>query len=314
VTAPDESYRQAREGVALADLSDRAVLAATGPKRQSFLHGILSNDIAARAPGQGLRSALMDAKGHLLCLLRVLVTPDALLLEMPAERLPFVAETLERYRVAAPVRFAARPTAVFGLLGPRAADTLRSIGATDVPTDPEAHAVSSLAGTEVRIVRAGDLPASGYALHVAPEGADAVRAALGAAVVDAATLDALRIEDGRAWYGPDVTTENLLFEIGMVPEYHVPKGCYVGQEVVARLEARGGKVSRALRGLRLTAPAAAGDVVRAEGADAGHVTTAALSPRLGPIALAYIHRRSFEPGTAVEVDGAPAVVTALPFA
>jgi len=317
VTAPDESYRQAREGIALADLSDRAVLAATGPKRQSFLHGILSNDIAGRAPGQGLRSALMDAKGRLLCLFRVLVTPDALLLEMPADRLAFMTEALERYRVAAPVRFAARPTTVLGLLGPRAADTLRSIAATDVPTDPEAHAVSSLAGTEVRIVRAGDLPASGYALHVAPEGADAVRATLasaGAAVVDAGTLDALRIEDGRAWYGPDVTAENLLFETGMVAEYHVPKGCYVGQEVVARLEARGGHVSRGLRGLRLTAPASAGGVVRAEGADVGRITTAAVSPRLGPIAMAYVHRRSFEPGTTVDVDGAPAVVTALPFA
>ena len=316
MTSPDESYRQAREQVALANLSDRAVLAATGPKRQSFLHGILSNDIAGRTPGQGVRSALMDAKGHLLCLFRVLVTPDALLLEMPAGRLAFVNEALERYRVAAPVRLAARPTTVLGLLGPRAADALRSIGASEVPADRESHVVSSLGGSEVRIVRAGELPADGYALHAPPEGAEAVREELlaaGAAVLDGATLDALRIEDGRAWFGPDVTDENLLFETGMAAEYHVPKGCYVGQEVVARLEARGGNVSRVLRGLRLTAPAAAGDVVRAEGSDVGRVTTAAVSPRLGPIAMAYVHRRAFEPGTAVEVDGAPAVVAALPF-
>jgi folate-binding Fe-S cluster repair protein YgfZ len=99
-----------------------------------------------------------------------------------------------------------------------------------------------------------------------------------------------------------------------VAEYHVPKGCYVGQEVVARLEARGGHVSRALRGLRLGAPATAGAAVQAEGTDVGRVTTSAVSPRLGPIAMAYVHRRAYEPGTAVEVGGAAAVVTALPFA
>lgn len=312
----EESYRSAREGCALADLSDRAVLAATGPKRQPFLHGILSNDIAGRAPGQGVRSALMDAKGHLLCLFRVLVTEDALLLEMPAERLGFVTETLERYRVAAPVRFAARPTTVLGLLGPRAAETLRAVGATHVPADPESHAVATVAGHEARIVRAGELPANGFALHVGPEGADAVRAALrdaGASPLERGMLDVLRIEDGRAWYGPDVTEDNLLFETGLIAEYHVPKGCYVGQEVVARLEARGGNVSRALRGLRLSAPCPAGATVTAEGTEVGRVTTAGVSPRLGPIAMAYVHRRAFEPGTAVEVDGSKAVVEALPF-
>ncbi len=315
MTAPDEAYRQAREGIALADLSDRAVLAATGPKRQSFLHGILSNDIAGRAPGQGVRSALMDAKGRLLCLFRVLVTDDTLLLEMPAERLAFVSETLERYRVAAPVRFAARPVSVVGILGPRAPEVLRDAGLEAVPTDREAHAVGTVRGHEVRVARAGDLPAQGYVLYVPTLGAGEVLDAFsGVAALDAPTLDALRIEDGRAWYGPDVTAENLLFETGLVAEYHVPKGCYVGQEVVARLEARGGNVSRALRGLRLTAPATAGATVQAEGAEVGRVTTAAVSPRLGPIAMAFVHRRAFEPGTAVVVGGAPAVVTALPFA
>jgi folate-binding protein YgfZ len=316
VTSAD-AYRSAREGCALADLSDRAVLAATGPKRQPFLHGLLSNDIGGRTPGQGVGSALMDAKGRLLCLFRVLVTPDALLLEMPGGRLDFVHQALERYRVAAPVRFAVRPTAVIGLLGPQAADVLRALGATEVPAGRESHALATVAGREVRVVRAGDLPAEGFALHAAPDDAEAVTAALRARAgepLDRETLDALRIEDGRAWYGPDVTEDNLLFETGLVSEYHAPKGCYVGQEVVARLEARGGHVSRLLRGLRLGAPAAAGAVVTAEGSDVGRVTTAAVSPRSGPIAMAYVHRRAFEPGTTVEVDGAPATVVALPFA
>jgi glycine cleavage system aminomethyltransferase T len=86
----------------------------------------------------------------------------------------------------------------------------------------------------------------------------------------------------------------------------------VGQEVIARLEARGGNVNKRLRGLRLGAPSAAGAAIRAEGQDVGRVTTAGVSPRLGPIAMGYVHRSRFEPGTAVEVDGAPAGVAELP--
>ena len=99
-------------------------------------------------------------------------------------------------------------------------------------------------------------------------------------------LDALRVEALCPWYGPDIGEDNLLHETGLVTAVHSStKGCYVGQEVIARLEGRGGNVNKALRGLRLTAPAAAGAVVTAAGKDAGWVTTAAVSPA-GPIAPA----------------------------
>ena len=126
-------------------------------------------------------------------------------------------------------------------------------------------------------------------------------------------LDTLRVEDGRPWYGPDVREENLLHETGLVAEYHSPaKGCYVGQEVMARLDARGGNVNKLLRGLRLEAPAAAGDVVTAAGKDVGHVTTAGTSPALGAIAMGYVHRSAAEPGTALEAGGVRATVARLP--
>jgi glycine cleavage system aminomethyltransferase T len=87
----------------------------------------------------------------------------------------------------------------------------------------------------------------------------------------------------------------------------------VGQEVIARLEARGGNVNKRLRGLSLGAPAEPGAPVRFDGKDIGRVTTTAVSPRLGPIALGYVHRNQSEPGTVVEVGGAPATVVAIPF-
>jgi folate-binding protein YgfZ len=317
VSADEDGYEAARAGAAVCELPERTVLAVTGPPRQKFLHGILSNDVQALAPGRGCRAALMDVKGRQLAWMRVLMADDAVLLELPADRLALVEATMAHYRVAAPVRFAARPTSVLGLLGPAVKALLNELGFDAAPVAAEeSHAAGRLAGHEVRIARAGDLPCSGHVAHVAPEDAPAVRAAVieaGARALGRTGLDTLRIEEGRAWYGPDVTADNLLHETGLLREYHSPaKGCYVGQEVVARLEGRGGHVSRRLRGLRLRAPAAAGDVISAEGQEVGRVTSAGVSPTLGPIAMGYVHRSRSEAGAEVEVAGHPATVALLP--
>jgi tRNA-modifying protein YgfZ len=291
-------------------LDTRALLVATGPQRQKFLHGLLSNDLQSRTPGQGTRAALMDAKGHLLTFLRALVTESEIVLELPADRRDEIHRLLDHYRVAAPVRFAPSADVVIGLDN-------AARHALDVPElSPESHARVKIAGADVRAVRAGDLPRGGYVLHVPADAAAAVTEALdkaGLTQLSAENLDALRIEEGRAWYGPDVTRDNLLHETGLVAEYHSPsKGCYVGQEVIARLEARGGNVNRRLRGLRLSEARPAGTALRADGKDAGALTTAAASPRLGPIAMGYVHRAHAEPGTVLDADGARAEVTALP--
>ena len=315
--AVEREYAAARDAAALIDLSDRGVLEASGPQRQKFLQAILSNDVLSREPGQGCRAALMTVKGHLLAFIRVLVAKDVVRLEMPADRLKAVEEALVFYRVAAPVRFATRPTPVLGLMGPEARDVLARAGCEVRELAPEAHVSGDVAGQPVLVARAGDLPAGGYVVHATPEAAVSVAAALqaaGAVSIGRATLDVLRIEDGRPWFGPDVTEDNLLHETGLVGEYHSPtKGCYVGQEVIARLDARGGNVNRMIRGLRLSATAQAGSTVTSEGKQVGRVTTAGISPRLGPVAMGYVHRSRFEPGTHVEVDGAAAAVVRLPF-
>jgi folate-binding protein YgfZ len=120
------------------------------------------------------------------------------------------------------------------------------------------------------------------------------------------------VEDLRPWFGFDVTEDNLLHETGLLAEYHSPtKGCYIGQEVVARLEARGGNVNKALRRLRLSAPSTVGETVRgADGRNVGRLATTAHSPRFGPVAMGWIHRSHFAPGTEVDVGGSPATVVA----
>jgi folate-binding protein YgfZ len=305
----------ARSGAALADLP-RAVLAVTGPLRVKFLQGLVSNDVAGRSAGEGCLAALLDAKGHVQSFLRALVSTDTVFLEVPQERLDTVERLLVHYRVAAPVRFARPAARVLALLGPEAAAVLGRCGASVPDQDAEAHASTSLSGVPALVARASDVPAHGLVLHVPSEAMQTVRGALtgaGAVAITASTMDVLRVEDGIPWYGPDVTDANLLHETGLVRLYHSPaKGCYVGQENVARLEARGGNVNKALRGLRLGAPATAGDAIAGEGGDVGRITTAGLSPRLGPIAMGYVHRSRFEPGSVVEVAGAAATVAALP--
>jgi folate-binding protein YgfZ len=316
VTAPTSEYEAARHAAALASLPGRALLAVTGPQRVKFLHGILSNDVAGRGAGQGCLAALMDAKGHVQALLRVLVAADTVWLEVPAARLDAVEALLVHYRVAAPVRIARPERAVMGLIGPAAREVLDGAGLAAPDAGPEDHVAGAIVGVEVLAARASDLPGAGWVLHVPAAAVAAVEAALrgaGATLIDRPTLDVLRIEDGIPWFGPDVTEANILHETGLVARYHSPtKGCYVGQEVIARLEARGGNVNKALRGLLLQVEAAAGDAIVAEGAEVGRITTAGESPRRGPIALGYVHRSRFEPGTQVEVRGAPATVTLLP--
>jgi tRNA-modifying protein YgfZ len=317
-TEDARGYAAARESTALAELPGRGLLAVTGPQRVKFLQNILSNDVAARRPGQGVLAALMDVKGRLLAPMRVLVAEDAVLLEMPADRLDVVEPVLVHYKVAAPVRFARTPVVATAVLGPTARETLARAG-VELPAEAarEDHLERSLAGVTVRVVRAGDLPAAGWVVHAPDESAAAsVRAALAGAVpIGAAVLDTLRIEDGRPWYGPDIGEDHLLHETGLVAEYHSPsKGCYVGQEVIARLEARGAHVNKIVRGLRLEAPVSAGATIVAEDREVGRVTTAGVSPRLGAIAMGFVHRSAAEPGTAVRVDAVAGTVQRLPLA
>jgi folate-binding protein YgfZ len=312
----DLEYAAARDGAAIFRLSERGLLAVSGPVRQKFLNGILTNDVARLWASQGCRAALLDTKGHVLALVRVLATETAVVLETDLVRRELLEERLAHYRVAAPVRFAADPKIVLGLLGAQAGATLGRLG-LPAPEEAEAHVAARLGEQKLRVVRAQDLPGGGYVLHVPEETAARLWPALleaGAAPLGRRTLDTLRIEDGRPFWGADVSEDNLLHETGLVAELHSPtKGCYVGQEIVARLSARGEKVNKALRGLELGAEAAAGTEIRAEGRSVGQVTTAGRSPRRGAIALGYVARSHFEPGSAVEVGGSRAVVRALPF-
>ncbi len=135
----EREYRAGREAAGLVTLA-RGTLDVSGPKRQDYLHAMLSNDVNGLRPGEGCRAASMSAKGSLQAFLRVLVGANVVVLETEAERLPLVLRTLEHHKVGAPVRFASRPTTVLALVGPRAGSVLEAAGASSLPEGLESHA------------------------------------------------------------------------------------------------------------------------------------------------------------------------------
>ena len=306
-----------REGAGWTRLDRLSLIRVGGPQRVKFLHGLLSNDISGLAPGQSRLAALMNLKGQQVAWMRVLAEADALYCEVPRDVRDTVIDTFVHYKVGAPVRFEKLDTAVLGLFGNRAADALIAIGLTAVPTGLETFATDLMTGSAVRVSRGSDMPARGRTIHADHVTAMALeeklRAHLGAPM-DAAVLDTLRVEEGIPWHGIDVSEENLLHETGRLALYHsASKGCYLGQEVVARLEGRGGNVNKRLVGLKCERKVEASDEIGAEGTTIGRVTTCGDSPEFGPIAMGYVHRSHADPGTKVDVSRVPAEVSALPF-
>lgn len=316
VAAVEEEYRAAAESCAVLDLPERGLVSVGGPKRIDFLQRVLSNEVADLQPGAGRLATLMNTKGQLLASMRVLVDSKQATLELDQACLERAARTLEHYRVGAPVRFGRPESSVFALLGPTAPQLLEELGLS-VPAAPNDHTTGRVDGYDVLVARASDLPQGTFVLYTDRNSATQLwrrTREAGARPVGRRAFDALRIEQGRPLYGFDISEENLLHETGLLEEYHSPaKGCYVGQEVVARLVARGGNVSRRLLGLQLNQPVPAGAEISSEGEGVGSVTTASVSPRLGPIAMGYLHRKAAEPGRRVSVAAAEATVVGLPF-
>lgn len=306
-----------REGAGWIRLSRLGLIRVVGPERVKFLHNLLSNDINGLEPGQSRLAALMNLKGQQVAWMRVMAESDALICELPMEVRDTVVDTLLHYKVGAPVRFEKLDAAIFGLFGGRAPEALIGLGLTSVPTGVERFRTDSFSGHSVRVSRGRDLPARGFTLH-APQAAvlaleEKLRSDLGEPIAPA-TLETLRVEEGLPWHGIDVKEENLLHETGQLKVYHSPaKGCYLGQEVVARLEGRGGNVNKRLVGLKCSRAVTAGAAIKAGEDIVGEVTSAGLSPEFGPIAMGYVHRSHAEAGAAVDIGGASAEVSILPF-
>ncbi len=307
----DAQYRQLREECGLLDRSERGKLAASGPDAAEFLQGQLTNDVEGLAPGEGCYAALLDRKGHMQGDMRVLRTAaDEIWIDTEPEALDAVRRHLTTYKIGREVEVAdlTAERAILSLIGPRSAEI-----AAAPPLPEHASEAASVGGVECLAVGTAD----GIDLIAAADDADRLREALldaGAAEVAPEAAEVLRIEAGTPRFGAEMSAETMPAEAGIVERaVDFEKGCYIGQEPVARLHYKG-RPNRRLRGLELSAPAAAGAPLRLGEKEVGRVGSACVSPARGPIALAIV-RREAEPGTelAVGEDGVTARVIDLPF-
>jgi folate-binding protein YgfZ len=282
--AAENEYRAARETCAMWAADVRRLITATGEDRVTFLQGMLSNDVKVLRPGEGTYAALLTQQGKIVSDVRVYADADYFLLDVLAERVAPVITALEKFIVADDVELNVSDDEqpLIGLMGPAAAAALEAVMKAPLP--------------EWQALHHQNLTVAGRA----------------------EVLNVLRVEAGVPWYGIDMDDDVLLMETNLDRAVSFTKGCYLGQEVVERVAARG-HVNKKLTGLAID-----GDQVpppattlRADGRDIGRITSAVRPPALGRIiGLGYVHRDFLTPGTvlrAVMAEGeAAAVVTTLP--
>ncbi|MFL5902172.1 MAG: YgfZ/GcvT domain-containing protein [Solirubrobacterales bacterium] len=307
----DAQYRQLREECGVLDRSERGKLILRGAEAAEYLQGQLTNDVVGLAVGEGCYAVLLDRKGHMQADMRVLrIAEEEIWVDVEASALEATWRHLEMYKIGRDVSIedASASRGLLSLLGPRSAEIAGS------PPLPE-HACEPLAAGGIECIAVGT--ALGIDLIVPSGDAGRLRASLdqaGAVEVGAEAVEILRIEAGTPRFGAEMDSSTMPAEAGIVAAaVDFEKGCYIGQETVARLHYRG-KPNRHLRGLRLSAPVAPGVVLNHGDKEVGRVGGSCVSPVHGPIALAIL-RREAEPGAelAVGEDGVTARVVDLPF-
>ncbi len=309
-------YRALTEGCGLVDRSERGKLALTGSERKPFLAGQVTNDIEGLRAGHGCYAAFLTHKGKMLGDLRVLAVEDEgtepeLQLDTERATLQALFDMVRRFKIGYDVELHKRTLqrGLLSLLGPGA----RALaGAEDLPAEEHAHRAGEIADRPVRLI----VTDIGIDVHCEADDTAAVREALlaaGATPVSEDATEILRVERGRPRYGHELDDSTIPQEAGLNERaVSFTKGCYVGQETVARLFYRG-KPNRHLRGLKLSEPVAGGAELRLGERVVGRLATSLVSPVHGPIALGLV-RREAVPGDTLEVaGGATAQVVELPF-
>jgi folate-binding protein YgfZ len=288
------------------------VVRAVGPDRTSFLQGMLTNDVAALAPGGGCPALLLTIQGRVTADVRVAATVDALLLEVDVRARGDLVDALSRLVIADDVELLEpeAPLALIGLEGP-GADALVPRAADPAPWG---HVETVVGGVPVRAVRASEVRGPGVVLHVPAAQAVTVwdhLARAGARPCGMEAVEGRRVEVGVPRIGLDMDGSTLAVEVPVDEAVSQTKGCYLGQEVVARATSRG-HVNRRLVALVLEGPEPPrGAPLARDGKEVGRLTTVARAFGADTLAgLGFVRREHWEPGTRLAVAHGHAVTLA----
>lgn len=297
----EEDLAELRSGAALLE-HEGELLELAGADRLRLLNGLVTADVKGASPGSAIRGFFTSAQGRVLADFLLLAGAERSWLHLPRGTGSEIRRHLEKYRVAARVE-------IRELEGASLFE-LRGAGA-EARLDPTLRDATFRGQNGSRF----GLLAGGESEEEAISVATLQRA--GFARLSEEALEIARVEEGELRFGVDFSAENFPQETGREGEVSYTKGCYLGQEVVARIHYRGG-VQRLPRGLRFAAePPPVGTELVFEGRPAGRVTSVARSPRFGGIGLAIVHQRAAAAGTRLEFDltgrAFEALVAELPF-
>jgi folate-binding protein YgfZ len=307
-----------RSGVALVDRSHWGRIAVLGDDRLRFLHNQTTNSFDSLQPGQGCDTVFVSSTARTIDLVSVYALDDAvLLLTSPGysqrlmewmDRFIFFADKVELKDLTA-------TTATFSLLGPESDGLVQRLGMAAIVGQPfDSHQVFGLNGVEVRVAVGNGLSQSGYTLILNAADAAVVWqaiAAAGAVPLGETVWQQLRVEVGRPAPDHELTEEVNPLEAGLWYTISLSKGCYIGQETIARLHTYRG-VKQQLWGIRLAGPAPSGSLITAAGEKVGQLTSCLLTAA-GYLGLGYIRTKAVQPGLKVAIGETEGELVALPF-
>ena len=321
---PAEIAAAARRAAALFRLGERGLLVVSGGDRVRWLDGMLTRDVAGMAArGVGGRALALTRKGQVLADLFVWPRPEGFWLETERAALPGLLEHLRKHVAADDVAIAgpAADLVLLALEGPASGEVLARAARGATPPGAEAVADGALAGVAVALAGFGDSGESAWRIAApaaeVPRVEEALAAAgapLGLARGSDAAREILRVEAGVPGFAQELARGLLPAEARLEAAISFDKGCYTGQEIVARVASRA-QIRRVLVGLRLGAAPLpeSGAAVLAGEDPVGEVTSAVRSPACGAIALALVRLPHDAPGTQLRVGAHPAAVSTLPF-
>lgn len=309
----EAEYRALVDGCGLAARVDRGFVVVAGDRRAEMLNGLLTNQVTDLA-GAGRHALLLTAKGRVLSDLRVFPRSADMLLDVPRRGIANLLDAFNKYLppIYATFEDASDELGQLGAYGPKAAEAIVEFWGDTIPEEHLAVAEGEVDGQPLLLVRNRRLAADGFEL-IAPragipklaERLLAAVAGVGGRPVGATAMEVVRVESGLPAYGIDMGEENLAQETGLEGDaISYDKGCYLGQEVVARVHFRG-HVNRRLCGLEFDTDGTAPGTALYDGEkEVGQVTSALRSPQLGPIGLGYVRREIEPPAELRQADGA----------
>jgi len=305
-------YSSLHNGALFFDRSDRLRMRVSGPKAAELVTGMVTNDVSSLSPGEGQYAAALTAKGKIVADLRIFALEDSLLIDTSAAAAPGWKELVRKYinpRLA-PYHDVTSELSDFGIFGRSARSVVSRVMDIDdkdlAALPPYIHISRPFADVTAMIARAADLDVDGFDVFIPADAVGTLKNHFHAAGGNAGsreTWEIARIEAGRPEWGVDMDDSTLpqeanFDELGAIS---YTKGCYIGQETVARVHFRG-HVNRFLRRLRFVtrpAPPKGAELLDETGKVIGDIRSAALSPRFGGIALGMV-RREIAPGTTLQ--------------